>query len=1171
MSSSMAGDGYEMIGLVQRKIRWDVIPFLVWYILARNNELWFLFGLVSHVGIFLCQQWNIYFATYIAYRKVTSFKNATHVLVVPPSSQQELPEIVPMTRQSKNNDVLTCTYHDIVFRYGDESSTLSSLWNFTTPSNTTKTDEGWHKIPFPLNYPCTFYHSRLLANCKDGNFIALSKKLFGWNETIVKLPSLAELVQEQCLAPLFLFQLACVGLWSLDEYWYYAIFTLFTLLLFECTVAYQRLRNLQNMQHSTDIKNNQYIWVQRCNKWTLLPSSKLVVGDIVSLSSRDDTSNNNNRIPADIVLLSGTAVVNEAMLTGESVPRSKQSLPNHSTELLEMKEMHSSSILFGGTTLVNHTAATHSSTNPNRGCCGMVIRVGFETQQGSLLRTMIHTSGNKKKQDVDSIVFIGILFLCALGACMYLWQREWNDVRRNKFQLVLHIIIILTSVVPPELPMELNLAITSNLSELIHQHSITCTEPHRIPLAGQVTTCAFDKTGTLTSDAMIPSAIRTTDTTGDNITEEVYTDVPRNTMVEKVIVGCHSLSVVSTSGEMMGDPLEKSMFQHAQTWTITKHRNNDTTIVANGQESFQILKVFPFTSKLKRMSVFISSGNEYFVLTKGAPEIIQKYLKKVPDNYAQVVRHHELSGQRVLALAYKKISSTTGNWSKTTQQEVECNLDFGGLIALDCPLKPKTRTVLKSLQTSGLKTIMITGDALYTAAHVAKQVKILSSKKKQYQFSMSNNAFALVPLFSQDETDAIAYTPSNVKMIRDLVVKEQKIQVSATGQVVTSFLQQNPNDFEFLSYISVFARHAPRQKEAVIFSLNKAGEMTLMCGDGTNDVGALKMAHVGISLLSIPQLETKLLKQKKKKRKKKQSLMESLQAMQEAEQEMAASSLGDASVASPFTSRTMSIKCTKDVLQRGRCTLVTMLQIYKILGVNCLVNAMVLTTLHLVGAKQGDRQLTAVGFIIAFLFYFITKGQPLNELSPKRPPSTVLCLEALMSIAIQFFIHFSCIQLIGTMASLLIDPYEPSYNVPDGPFHPTILNTVTFLMTVLAYINTFVVNYRGRPFMENLTENKVLLRTLQGCYAILLICTLEIFPPLNQLLQLVPLPPDVESTKYFLSLSTDSTTDHHPILDFFVTQILPTFGFKPTICFFMILDFIGVYISQKTILHIFDS
>ena len=177
---------------------------------------------------------------------------------------------------------------------------------------------------------------------------------------------------------------------------------------------------------------------------------------------------------------------------------------------------------------------------------------------------------------------------------------------------------------------------------------------------------------------------------------------------------------------------------------------------------------------------------------------------------------------------------------------------------------------------------------------------------------------------------------------------------------------------------------------------------------------------------------------------KKRSLEESLRALAEAEEELNFVALGDASVASPFTSRTMSIKCTKDILQRGRCTLVTMLQIYKILGVNCLVNALVLTRLHMVGVKQGDRQLTVVGLVVAALFYFITRGQPLSSLSPKRPPSSVLCKQTLLSIIIQFGVHFACIMAVTHLSTLHLDPDDPSL-VPDGPFNPNILNTATFL------------------------------------------------------------------------------------------------------------------------------
>ena len=140
------------------------------------------------------------------------------------------------------------------------------------------------------------------------------------------------------------------------------------------------------------------------------------------------------------------------------------------------------------------------------------------------------------------------------------------------------------------------------------------------------------------------------------------------------------------------------------------------------------------------------------------------------------------------------------------------------------------------------------------------------------------------------------------------------------------------------------------------------------------------MSHVGISIISVPGLENKQIKAMKgmekvreeerierKSRKKQKSLAsddkakkrkikqnrkrtfeEHLKAMAETEDELCNVALGDASVASPFTSRTMSIKCTKDILQRGRCTLVTMIQIYKILGVNCLVNALILSSLHFV-------------------------------------------------------------------------------------------------------------------------------------------------------------------------------------------------------------------------------
>ena len=137
-----------------------------------------------------------------------------------------------------------------------------------------------------------------------------------------------------------------------------------------------------------------------------------------------------------------------------------------------------------------------------------------------------------------------------------------------------------------------------------------------------------------------------------------------------------------------------------------------------------------------------------------------------------------------------------------------------------------------------------------------------------------------------------------------------------------------------LAKVRVFARFDPKQKEFVITSLRDAGFYVLMCGDGTNDVGALKHAHVGVAILSSQpgaeknkestkkssDLVTKTPNSASKKIGKRpgltndgepqmsrqarhqQKLQELLKEIEESEK-AAIVKLGDASIAAPFTSK----------------------------------------------------------------------------------------------------------------------------------------------------------------------------------------------------------------------------------------------------------------------------
>jgi len=156
-------------------------------------------------------------------------------------------------------------------------------------------------------------------------------------------------------------------------------------------------------------------------------------------------------------------------------------------------------------------------------------------------------------------------------------------------------------------------------------------------------------------------------------------------------------------------------------------------------------------------------------------------------------------------------------------------------------------------------------------------------------------------------------------------------------------LQQNHQQYmrHLLPQITVCARFAPKQKEFVITQLKQLGYCTLMCGDGTNDVGALKHANVGVSLLTSAPAKRKRTEEEQQQataaanaaaaaaqaaananqqltpreralRRRQEHINQTQARLQNAMRDMEEQTmvkLGDASIAAPFTSKSSSIMC----------------------------------------------------------------------------------------------------------------------------------------------------------------------------------------------------------------------------------------------------------------------
>uniref|UniRef100_A0A383WJ86 Cation-transporting ATPase n=1 Tax=Tetradesmus obliquus TaxID=3088 RepID=A0A383WJ86_TETOB len=1215
----------ERVVLLQRRLgaaKLNIGPFIVIYSLLfaawvqqyieNGHPLFVVYAsvvvAVLHVLSFLFTHWLVSFNALVNYKRVQKLNDAEYIQVVPHKFSGNA-DIVPLEFRQARDPHSGEEHSEVAFEF------RKLRFNYHPESN------GFERLRFPVHEPFSYYLKA--SGYGHGDKVAAAVAQWGLNKFEVPVPPFSELLKEQMLAPFFVFQVFCVGLWCLDEYWYYSLFTLGMLVMFECTVVVQRQRNLRELRSLQTPK--QRLQAYRGGKWEEVPGEALLPGDVVSICRpKGGPGAEEKVVPADCLLLAGNCIVEEAVLTGESTPQWKLAVggggvsPN---EHLHIKS-HRQHVLFGGTKVLQHTGDKAGRIRtPDGGCLAVVLRTGFETSQGQLMRTILYSTERVTANSWETGLFICFLLVFAVSAAYYVLKHGLADPSRDRFKLILNCVMIVTSVIPPELPMELTIAVNASLVALASK-AIFCTEPFRIPFAGKVEVCCFDKTGTLTTDHLLLEGLA--GLPGKPPRELVSEPAQMPAAAGEVLAACQSLVLID--GEVIGDPLEKAALQ-ASRWSYS----SDVALSHDKKTRATVVQRYHFSSGLRRMAATVLLEEEDapqpvpVALMKGAPEVVRQFLKQVPSDYDATYKHFAAQGARVIALARRRLSTDLdGPELRNLERDVvERDMEFTGFAIFQCPLKEESEPALAELASASHMLVMITGDAPLTAVHAASQVHIVTRPVLVMQHKLeavgdgpgayhtpgSAEADAEFEWVSPDESSRIPFSRS----WEELLLLAGEYDLCLTGDAL-AHVEGCKLGRRVIPLVQVFARVSPEQKELVLQTLRAGGWVTLMVGDGTNDVGGLKAAHVGVALLA-PSALAELKKKSKERGEKKsrsskaiaaggsanssqqqqqgavvpagdraaaakagrtspapnagavvaagsaaagttggeqakgkkkgeklkpgealleqyraagkpvppslermaamldkmeedsaaaQAMLDKMEEDSAAAQDVPMVKPGDASMASPFTAKASSVAPVTDILKQGRCTLVTTVQMFKILGLLCLSTAYALSVMYLQGVKLSDAQATLSGVLTAGMFYFISNAKPLPQLSPVRPHPSIFCAYFFTSLLGQFAVQLGFLVFMYRMA-LAVMPAEEKQDT-ESDFAPNLVNSICYLVQQIVQLTTFAVNYVGYPFNTSLTQNAGMIKSLRysGCFLALLVS--QSVMPLNESFGLVAIP-----------------------------------------------------------------
>lgn len=430
------------------------------------------------------------------------------------------------------------------------------------------------------------------------------------------------------------------------------------------------------------------VTVLRDDEPTKIQPEELVLGDVLLLENGDI-------VPADCRILKARGLeVDEASLTGESLPVTKSARKSNASEPAEQ-----SSMLFAGTSLTAGEAT------------GVVVALGDATQvarSARLAQTRDGAEGVEARlRDLAAMTLPVAGYSGGLLATIGLLREQKME------ELVSTGVGLAVAAVPEGLPLLATIAQLGAARRLAGR-GIIVRNPRTIEALGRVDVLCADKTGTLTEGRL-----------------ELHGVANRNgvLVVDELIEEEWSRAVLAWA-KRASPHRNGSRLPHATDEAVVMGARDHGL---EADESWRRLAELAFDSSRGFHAVLGEVGGTTTLCVKGAPEVIlplctqmDDHGRRKPMTSAQRKRILESAeefaadGLRVLGVALRDARTA----DEVAEDDLE-DLTFVGFVLLSDPIRPSSAQAVRRLHGVGIDTIMITGDHPKTAIRIAKEASII--------------------------------------------------------------------------------------------------------------------------------------------------------------------------------------------------------------------------------------------------------------------------------------------------------------------------------------------------------------------------------------------------------------------------------------------------------------